>query len=130
MKAVPKVDHQGYYYEDVLIDESFSGVMNHASTNVNPAVTGYIVGYPVPEGLYKPRLDVERLVREYKSDDAQKWPDGSDKTLAMSYWIEGLTQDEVAEINKPAPLSELEQFKQQTAEQQAAMWDFILSGGA
>lgn len=129
MKAIPFVDQQGYFVEDVLVtSDSFTGAMNHAKVDKEPAIMGYAVGYPVPAGLYKPRLDVARLIAKY-SDDAQKWPDGSDADLARSFWIEGLTPEEISEINKPV-LTEADKIRHEMAEQNAGMWDFILSGGA
>ncbi|GGJ11570.1 hypothetical protein [Paenibacillus hunanensis] len=129
MTVLPKVDDQGYFVEDIEVLGVQKGVTNHFTTSVDPAIRGYIVGYPIPEGLFKPRLNVEQLTKEYGSNDATKWYDGSDPDKAMPYWVEGLTPEEIKEITKEQPLSDLEKFKQQIAEQQAAMWDFILPLG-
>ncbi|MFD1886839.1 hypothetical protein [Paenibacillus wenxiniae] len=131
MKSVPFVDREGYYVEDVLVTSNdFKSVLNHASVYRDPVIMGYTVGYPIPEGLYKPRLDIERLKHEYKSDDAQNWPDGSDAELAMSFWVEGLTDEEIAEIKKPNPPSEMDVIRQENANQNSEIWEYLLFGGA
>ncbi|WP_322925431.1 hypothetical protein [Paenibacillus campi] len=131
MKVLPFVNAKGFFVEDVMVSGDFSGVLNRAKISEGiPSILGYTVGYPLPNGLYKPRLDVERLKREYKSDDALKWPDGSDVELAMSFWIEGLTPEEIAEITKPSPLSETDIIRQEVANQNSAIWEYLLFGGA
>ncbi|ASR48707.1 hypothetical protein B4V02_19410 [Paenibacillus kribbensis] len=87
MKLVPKVNSDGLYLEDELVDDAFSGVVPfyiHSSltlsdtdqqldTNVLTAdslsavdganskniLAGYTVGTPVPTGLYHPRFDIQ-----------------------------------------------------------------------
>ncbi|OOC63295.1 hypothetical protein [Paenibacillus ihbetae] len=90
MKAVPKVNIDGLYLEDELVDDTFTGVVpfyspvlpisngpEHLDTviNVSNASTGdelvdrepagYIVGILVPPGLFHPRFDLEAW-REYE----------------------------------------------------------------
>lgn len=87
MKAVPKVNTDGLYLEDELVDDAFSGVVpfysppsltrsdtdqqldtyvltadsssaiNEGNSENIPA--GYTVGIPVPPGLYHPRFDIQ-----------------------------------------------------------------------
>ncbi len=132
MKVLPKVDESGKFYEDVEIRGNgiIKGVQEHWSVDSDPAVRGYIVGYPIPEGLYSPRLDVDRLKAEFGLE-SKDWYDGNDPEIAKTYWVEGLTADEIAELTKPN-LTESEQIRHEMAEQNAEMWDFILSsvGGA
>lgn len=82
MKAVPKVNKEGLYLEDTLVDDTFSGVVpfysnmeqgildvlttaesvtqpkgespNEPETNIS----GYIIGIPVTPGLFRPRFDL------------------------------------------------------------------------
>jgi len=83
MKAVPKVNIDGLYLEDIIVDDTFTGVVPfyspvlpitngleqpHTFTNASNASTGdetfnrepagYIVGIPVPPGLLHPRFDL------------------------------------------------------------------------
>ncbi|EHB56973.1 hypothetical protein [Paenibacillus lactis] len=83
MKAVPKVNIDGLYLEDELVDDTFTGVVPFYSpalpitnepehldtvTNAsNPSTVdepvdrepaGYIVGIPVPPGFFRPRFDL------------------------------------------------------------------------
>lgn len=77
MKAVPKVNTDGLYIEDVIADDAFSGVVpfyadppaldQSPETDAEaaerpekpePQPAGYIVGVLVPAGLYLPRFDL------------------------------------------------------------------------
>lgn len=79
-KAVPKVNTDGLYIEDTLVDDAFSGVVpfyadppalepelpletdseatEEPEEETEPEIAGYIVGIPVPPGLYLPRFDL------------------------------------------------------------------------
>ncbi|MGW9526626.1 hypothetical protein ACWHAM_02530 [Paenibacillus terrae] len=87
MKAVPKVNTDGLYLEDELVDDAISGVVPFYTqsplmlydadqqldtyqltddsssaidkTNSENIVAGYTVGIPVPSGLYHPRFDIQ-----------------------------------------------------------------------
>ncbi|WP_179031757.1 hypothetical protein [Paenibacillus kribbensis] len=87
MKAVPKVNTDGLYLEDELVDDAFSGVVPFYApssltlsdtdqqldtyvlipdslsvvdgANSKDILTGYTVGIPVPSGLYHPRFDIQ-----------------------------------------------------------------------
>lgn len=78
MKAVPKVNTDGLYLEDTLVDDAFSGVVPFYADSLapepelppetdteaeehpekEPQPAGYIVGTPVTAGLYLPRFDL------------------------------------------------------------------------
>lgn len=132
MKFLPKVNRDGYFVEDIEIrgDGTITGVYDHWSVDADPAVPGYIVGYPIPAGLYSPKLDVERLKKEFGTDDGMKWYDGADPEIAKTYWVEGLTADEIAELTKPSPPSEMDVIRQENANQNSEIWEYLLFGGA
>lgn len=79
MKAVPKVNTNGLYLEDTLVDDTFSGVVpfysdmepipnilnettepkNESPNEPESNISGYIIGIPVTPGLFRPRFDLE-----------------------------------------------------------------------
>ncbi|MEC0233078.1 hypothetical protein P4H71_01740 [Paenibacillus kribbensis] len=87
MKALPKVNTDGLYLEDELVDDAFNGVVPFYTpsslalsgigqqldtyvltadslsvvdgANSKDILTGYTVGIPVPPGLYHPRFDIQ-----------------------------------------------------------------------
>lgn len=99
MKAVPKVNTDGLYLEDELVDDAFSGVVpfytassltlsntdqqqdtyeltadsssarDEANSETIPA--GYTVAIPVPPGLYHPRFDIQGWLI-YQAEYAEK----------------------------------------------------------
>lgn len=100
MKAVPKVNTDGLYLEDTLVDDAFTGVApfydippapdEHPEEEPQPA--GYIVGVPVPAGLYLPRFDLTT----WEQDDSLD-PD--------AYWVESLTPEEIENLKQPAQVT-------------------------
>lgn len=83
MKAVPKVNTDGLYLEDVIVDDAFNGVVpfysevkpspvepdateqeganrdgQQPAVVPEPVIVGYVVGIPVSPGLYHPRFDL------------------------------------------------------------------------
>ncbi|GIO95073.1 hypothetical protein J14TS5_01590 [Paenibacillus lautus] len=82
MKAVPKVNTDGLYIEDTLVDDAFSGVVpfysymeqgitdvlsttesvtqpeDEPSNEPESNISGYIIGIPVTPGLFRPRFDL------------------------------------------------------------------------
>ncbi|MGG1878890.1 hypothetical protein ABDI30_15155 [Paenibacillus cisolokensis] len=83
MKAVPKVNTDGLYLEDTLVDDAFSGVVPFYAEpelpidpgqqepeaqsedvqpgevpELEPVIAGYIVSIPIIPGLYRPRFDI------------------------------------------------------------------------
>lgn len=75
MKAVPKVNTDGLFIEDVIADDTFSGVVpfyaepeNEFLTNeldseniesTKSGISGYFVGIPATPGLFHPRFDIK-----------------------------------------------------------------------
>lgn len=141
MKAVPKVNTDGLYMEDELVDDAFSGVVPfyaepeppvfdpEASEEVEeaedaeeaePEIKGYIVGVPVPAGLFRPKFNLKAW-EAYLKDAWAQLPE-EDREEALQYvgpdfpdlWIEGLSQEEIDKLTKPQPgkASELDLIKQ------------------
>lgn len=94
MKAVPKVNIDGLYLEDTLMDDAFSGVVpfyaeieqqpptdpdgaeqkpasedTQPEETPEPEIAGYIVGVPVTPGLFRPCFDIVEW--EAYQDDLQ-----------------------------------------------------------
>ncbi|MOA24042.1 hypothetical protein D3C78_1447030 [compost metagenome] len=131
MKAVPKVNTDGLYIEDTLVDYAFNGVVpfyanpeepellelsddddQEQAEEVEPKVAGYVVGVPVPQGLFHPRFDLVAW-------EAREEGDTSD------YWIEGLTPEEIEELTKQPPQepTELERLQAELTSTQVALTD-------
>ncbi|MFK4436957.1 hypothetical protein [Paenibacillus sp. RC21] len=110
MKAVPKVNTDGFYLEDELVDDAFSGVVpfyapsslpisdtdqqlgtyqliadsSSATDEANSKTipTGYTVGIPVPPGLYHPRFDIQGwLTYEAEYDEKLLEPQNAHEQL-------------------------------------------------
>ncbi|QDH19551.1 hypothetical protein [Saccharibacillus brassicae] len=107
MKVVARVNLEGLYVEDEIVEDEFSGVSpiaHHPILSANlifdessleeegegSNVMGYLVGISVPPGLYKPRFDLERW-KHHKESNLQN-PTG--------YWSEGLTLEEIKVLTK------------------------------
>ncbi|MDT0123867.1 hypothetical protein Q9R46_14495 [Paenibacillus sp. RRE4] len=118
MKAVPKVNTDGLYLEDELVDDAFSGVVpfyaepepvvfdpDQAQQPEAPEdeeeaeqeIAGYLIGVPVPAGLFHPRFDL--VAWEAYKDTVLVEPQETFPDL----WIEGLSQEEIDELTKPHP---------------------------
>jgi hypothetical protein len=100
-------------------------------------IIGYLVGIPVIPGLYHPRFDLiaweafQDAVAESQSDYAdelhdwrEQWAEGEEQGTEPVYvppaqpdnlWVEGLTPEEIAELNKPGEPSEMELLKAKNA---------------
>ncbi|WP_342576397.1 hypothetical protein [Paenibacillus sp. FSL M8-0142] len=147
MKAVPKVNIDGLYLEDELVDDTFTGVVSfyspvlpmtngleqpdtftiasNASTGnetVDREPAGYIVGIPVPTGLFLPRFDFVAW-RQYQDsiqaaeaayqEAMSAWNTTPEEERAdrpvlnippmPALWIEGLTAEEIERITAPQP---------------------------
>ncbi|MNB97574.1 hypothetical protein D3C75_448040 [compost metagenome] len=134
MKAVPKVNTDGLYIEDVLVDDAFSGVVPFYAepeqldldpegvfpetpedeAEQEPEIAGYLVGVPVPAGLYRPRFDLEAweaYLEALKDGPQEKFPD---------LWAEGLSQEEIDELTKPQPAepSEMDRIGEQLVQRE------------
>lgn len=138
MKAIPKVNTDGLYIEDTIMDDAFSGVVPfyadppasdsdlppeadveaaNEQTERELEIAGYIVGVPIPSGLYLPRFDLAAWNEDSSLDPA-------------AYWTEGLTPKEIGDLMKPKPQeptstdllgAELTAIKLQNIEQQAVV---------
>ena len=126
MKAVPKINTDGLYIEDVLVDDAFSGVVpfyvepeqpeldpegvlpetpEEDQEEVERDIAGYLVGVPVPSGLFRPRFDLEAweaYLEALKDGPQEKFPD---------LWAEGLSQEEIDELTKTQPMNPSEMDK-------------------
>lgn len=121
MKVIPKVNTEGFYLEDIIVDDSFTGVVpfydeaiqSEADRPVASSPTGYLIGIPVPQGLYHPRFNLsawhERVANDTNSIDLS------------SLWIEGLSEEEIDElVSMPnAEPTELEKLKSRLAQAEA-----------
>lgn len=124
MKAVPKVNTVGLYIEDTIVDDAYSGVvpfyadppepeqppgneieLADEQQEEEPEIVGYIVGVPVPQGLFKPRFNLAAW-------EAREEGDTSDQ----SYWVEGLTAEEIEALHPPTVPTELEQLRAEIEE--------------
>lgn len=127
MKAVPKVNTEGLYIEDTIVDDAYSGVVpfyapepitlpktddTEQPEETDLEIAGYIVGVPVPQGLYRPRFDIAAW-------EAREEGDTSDQ----SYWVEGLTAEEIEELTTPQPQepTELERLRVENTELKLAI---------
>jgi len=111
MKAVPKINKGGLYIEDTIVDDTFSGVVPFYAplselreyeqdegssadpSEIQPEIAGYTVGIPAPPGLYLPKFDLEGWNSREEGETREP----------SSYWMEGLTQEEIEELTKPHP---------------------------
>ncbi|MFD1270637.1 hypothetical protein ACFQ3Y_24820 [Paenibacillus motobuensis] len=116
MKAVPKVNTDGLFIADTIVDDAFSGVVPFYSDSpepelppetdseatdepeeeveeAEPEVAGYVVGVPVPPGLFRPKFDLAAW-------EGQEEDDMSDPS---EFWVEGLSAEEIEELTKPQP---------------------------
>jgi hypothetical protein len=139
MKAVPKVNTNGLYLEDALVDDAFSGVVpfyadpepivfdpeqieqpiapeddGAVQEEVEREIAGYIVGVPVPAGLFRPRFDLvawEAYQDAVKAERQESFPD---------LWTEGLSQEEIDELTKPQPTepTELDRLGEQLVQRE------------
>lgn len=150
-KAIPKVDLKGFYIEDVEPDDSLTGVVpiyaqpepekapelpedeeieDELDVSEEPEqpreLIGYLVGIPLPAGLYHPRFDLvawnayQVQLDEYQaaynewyfSQEVEPVKEAPIPPLQPdNLWVEGLTQEEIAERTKPGELSEIEMLK-------------------
>ncbi|MBQ4899365.1 hypothetical protein KB559_11005 [Paenibacillus sp. Marseille-P2973] len=156
MKAVPKVNVDGLYIEDVITDDTFTGVVPfYADTpatgpDLSPEIdaeeaeeqaeeewepAGYIVGAPVPAGLYLPRFDLagwqsyqdaiaaanddyQAAYADWSSqpEDERGEPPVYSAPAQPELWSEGLTPQEIKALHPPKEPTELELLKEEVAD--------------
>lgn len=87
------------------------GVPDEDEEEAEQEIAGYLVGVPVPAGLFHPRFDLVAW-EAYQDEPQETFPD---------LWVEGLSQEEIDELTKPnsEEPSELELLKQRLAESEA-----------
>lgn len=129
MKAVPKVNIDGLYLEDTIVDDAFNGVVpfyaeaSHDQPEApEPQIAGYIIGVPVPSGLFLPHFDlvawqtyqdaVTSAQEKYRAAHAE-WSAQSENERGEppvyvapeppTLWGEGLTPEEIEERTRPNP---------------------------
>lgn len=111
-------------------------MMNAAEEPQEPEtiLVGYTVAVPVPEGLFKPRYDLEAwqaALEQYERDkeawkqEQKQWGEESEvEPLPLpaapdlsSFWVEGLSQEEIEEIrNRPQEPSPTDLLGQELAQ--------------
>lgn len=93
LKAVPKVNTDGLYLDVELVDDSFLGVVPfydppERTEEIEPEAAGYIVGVPVPQGLFRPRFDIVAWNKDNSLEPT-------------AYWTEDLTAKEIEQLMEP-----------------------------
>ncbi|MHA7580093.1 hypothetical protein ACX12E_06820 [Paenibacillus vandeheii] len=134
MKALPKVNIDGLYLEDELVDDAFYGVVPFYAEpeptvfdpeapeqpdvseedEAEPEIAGYVVGVPVPSGLFRPCFDLEAW--EAYQEELEDRPQETFPEL----WGEGLSQEEIDELTKPHPVepSEMDKIGEQLVQRE------------
>ncbi|MCA1293113.1 hypothetical protein LBW89_08790 [Paenibacillus sp. alder61] len=130
MKAVPKVNTDGLFIEDTLVDDAFTGVVpfyiipdtEDTDKTPEPILAGYTVGIPVTPGLYNPRFNLEAweayqdelsaAEEAYKvaynewsvqSEDERGEPPVYVAPEQPQLWGEGLTPEKIEELTRSNP---------------------------
>lgn len=153
MKEAIIVDLDGLYVEPELVPLTEQGVTEIYETpeppepeegqepeeivEIEPILVAYRVAIPVPQGLYKPRFDLEAwreawntyntemeayniaLADWYANEEEGEKPILPDTVDEGSFWIEGLTQEELDLIlNAPKPKTELDILGEQLVQRE------------
>ena len=131
MKEAVIVGLDGIYAESVIVPLSEKGVTEIYETPEPPereegeepetpesVLVGYRVAVPVPQGLYMPRWDIASWQEERDNSP--------DPVSVSAFWVEGLTQEELDEINPPITI---DQVKQNKIEELRAARDAALYAG-
>ncbi|MEK3873710.1 MULTISPECIES: hypothetical protein [unclassified Paenibacillus] len=129
MKEAIKIDLEGYYVGVKHVDDAFSGVVPFYAdppaaamemppetdtaaelerSEEEPQPAGFIVGVPVPTGLYLPRFDLKAWNADNNRDP-------------VAYWSEGLTPEEIAALHPPAEQTELERLQEENTKLKVAL---------
>ncbi len=105
MRAVPIVDKNGHFIEDVLVDVSFTGTSLLGDK-------GTLIAETVPAGLYKPYWDFEQ-----------------------SRWVEGMSTEEIAALqlvmteSSEQKIARLEQSDLDNKELIASLYEMLIAQG-
>ena len=151
MKAVPKINANGLFIEDDIVDDSFTGVVpfyelpEAAQENGTgePLLEGYTVGYPVPAGLYQPRFDLKaweahqeviQIAEQALQEAIQQWNEEGEQPEYRApqqpeLWSEALSEAEIAELQQPAQLvSETDLLKERLSDLEIVLSEVLLKG--
>ncbi|ODB61372.1 hypothetical protein [Paenibacillus polymyxa] len=155
MKSVAKVNKDGLYLEDELVDDAFSGVVPFYAESVGeqgdivapqkPEIAGYTVGVPnTTPGLYKPRFDLaawetyQATVYEAQEAFIAEWHDWKTKGNGVGeqpiyvppaepvLWTEGLTPEKIAELTQPSAPSEGDKLRQRLKDLELVITELML----
>lgn len=143
MKYAVNVDLDGYFVGPELVPLTEQGVTEIYETLAqgdedpqppSPALSGYRVAVPVPQGLYKPRWDIagwqaavdaygvaysayQDALAEYDPEGEDPEPQPPSPVDMAAFWIEGLTPQEIDDIiNAPKQLTAEERIAQLEAD--------------
>ncbi|WP_058830695.1 hypothetical protein [Paenibacillus polymyxa] len=157
MKSAAKVNKDGLYLEETLVDDAFSGVVpfyaqpddQDADTEpTTPEIAGYNVGVPITTpGLFKPKFNLaawkayesavyeaqEAYIAALDEWQAKGRAEGEQPVYVApkqpdKLWTEGLTSEEIAEITKqPEPQPKLREELTNTQIAMADMYEQMLA---
>ncbi len=105
MKAAPLVDKQGYFIEDMLVENTFTNTDLSKNTDT-------IISVPVPPGLYQPRWDFDQAT-----------------------WTEGMSAEDIAALQPVASetpeqkIARLEQSDLDNKELIASLYEMLIAQG-
>lgn len=140
-KEAIRIDLYGYFVGLELVPLDTYGVTEiyeppHGEREGAPelVLTGYRVAVPVTPGRYKPRFDIAAwrasieeydnayaiylvALEQYDEESEEDKPIPPEQVNLNSFWVEGLTQDELDEIrNRPIPKTTEEKLQDATKE--------------
>lgn len=157
MKAVPKINIDGFYLEDELMDDAFNGVVpfyarpddkDEDTEPITPELIGYTVGVPITTpGLFKPRFDLaawqiyqsavyeaqEAYITALDDWQAKGRVEGKQPVYVApkqpdNLWTEGLSPEQIAELTKqPEPQPKLREELTNTQIAMADMYEQMLA---
>ncbi|WP_025679085.1 hypothetical protein [Paenibacillus massiliensis] len=151
MKAVPKINTDGLFIEDDIVDDSFTGVVPfyelpdtaQEDGTGEPLLAGYRVGYPVPAGLYQPRFDLKaweayqetiQVAEQAYQEAIQQWNgEGEQPEYRVpkqpELWLEALSEAEIAELKQRGQLvSETDLLKERLSDLEIVLSEMLFKG--
>ncbi|WP_028591113.1 hypothetical protein [Paenibacillus massiliensis] len=151
MKAIPKINTDGLFIEDDIVDDSFTGVVPfyelpdtaQEDGTGEPLLAGYTVGYPVTAGLYQPRFDLEAWEAHQEAvqhaeqafqEAIQQWNGEGElpeyrAPQQPELWLEALSEAEIAELKQPGQLvSETDLLKERLSDLEIVLSEMLLKG--
>lgn len=151
MKAVPKINTDGLFIEDDIVDDSFTGVVPfyelpaeaQGDGTIEPFLAGYTVGYPVPAGLYQPRFALKawgahqeaiQIAEQAYQEALQQWNGEGEQPEYRApqqpeLWLEALSEAEIAELQQPGQLvSETDLLKERLSDLEIVLSEMLMKG--